>query len=335
MNKKTILLTFDYELFLGGRSGTPQNCILLPTNKLLNVFSSLDIKGTFFVDILYYLRLLESTQTIRDAISIRDQIREIVSQGSRVELHLHPHWLDAKYTNGQWEFPVLERYRLQSIPENQICNLFYTGINALKEILEPIDPSYKVEAFRAGGFCIQPFTKLKESFISNGVIIDSSVSSGLSGSSQVHSYDFLDAPSIEIYKFTNDPILPEKTGLFYEVPITTYRKSFFSKLALKYQLKRYPMNFKSYGDGTGFSIDKQPWWHKLKSGVRQFSLDGAMIPSEVVSRIKNSNKDLINFVSHTKSLNSNSFSSIRAMAEMGYSFETLTKSFLQKYYNSK
>ena len=323
MNEKTISLTFDYELYLGGSSGTPQNCILQPTRKLLSVFNRLRIKGTFFVDILYYLRLLENPQTLVDAYSIRDQIREIVLQGSRVELHLHPHWLDAIYVNGQWEFPVLDKYRLQALPEQQIRHLFSIGVKSLKEIIQPIDYKYQIAAFRAGGFCIQPFVLLKDSFILNGISIDSTVSAGLLGHSEVHSYDFRDAPNTAMYRFTDDPVKPEDNGVFYEVPITTYRKSFLSKLILKYHLKRYPMRFKVYGDGTGFSIARSPWWHKLRPAIRQFSLDGAMLPSEMVKRIKESKLEIINVVSHTKSLNNNSLRCIEAIANMGYSFETV------------
>ena len=36
MSKKNLLITFDYELFLGRRSGRPLDCILQPTQLLLD-----------------------------------------------------------------------------------------------------------------------------------------------------------------------------------------------------------------------------------------------------------------------------------------------------------
>ena len=46
--KKSILLTFDYELFLGPSSGTAQNCIITPTEKILEVLANTKSKAIFF-----------------------------------------------------------------------------------------------------------------------------------------------------------------------------------------------------------------------------------------------------------------------------------------------
>ena len=51
--KKNFLLTFDYELFLGSQSGTAQNCLIIPTNKLLALLSETKSNAIFFIDILY------------------------------------------------------------------------------------------------------------------------------------------------------------------------------------------------------------------------------------------------------------------------------------------
>ena len=34
-NQKQLLVTFDYELFLGNRSGSVDECMITPTNKLV------------------------------------------------------------------------------------------------------------------------------------------------------------------------------------------------------------------------------------------------------------------------------------------------------------
>ena len=42
-----IYLTLDYELFFGEQSGTPEHCIIKPTQDLLSILDPLDIKATF------------------------------------------------------------------------------------------------------------------------------------------------------------------------------------------------------------------------------------------------------------------------------------------------
>ena len=48
MATKNILLTFDYELFLGHISGSVNDCLILPTNKILSILSDQNIKHSMF-----------------------------------------------------------------------------------------------------------------------------------------------------------------------------------------------------------------------------------------------------------------------------------------------
>ena len=47
MESKQVLFTFDYELFLGHRSGSVENCMILPTKKLLEVLKKYRAKVLF------------------------------------------------------------------------------------------------------------------------------------------------------------------------------------------------------------------------------------------------------------------------------------------------
>ena len=53
-----IIHSFDYELFIGPKSGSFEKCIEEPVNRILGVFSEQKIAGEFFVDFgfLSYLR---------------------------------------------------------------------------------------------------------------------------------------------------------------------------------------------------------------------------------------------------------------------------------------
>lgn len=307
--KKQILLTFDYELFLGGKSGTPQKCLLEPTEKLLTIFGKRGIKGTFFIDVLYYQRLLESDATLEDARRIKQQLQDIVARGSRIELHLHPHWLDAVYKSGEWQFPSYDRFRLQSLSRENITGLFAAGVQLLESIGKEVRADYKVRAFRAGGFCISPFTLLKPGFLSNGIIIDSSVASGIvAGESQTHRFDFRNAPNKESYRFNDDPTVAATEGLFHEFPIATFRREAFPfKYIRKIWSTISPKTFRPVGDGLGLSFPSPPLWKRFLPSLVMFSLDGELLPGELARQVGSASRKRITIISHPKSLSDISF----------------------------
>lgn len=44
---RTIILSYDYEIFFGDKSGTIEKTLIVPTNFLLNKMDELEIKGNF------------------------------------------------------------------------------------------------------------------------------------------------------------------------------------------------------------------------------------------------------------------------------------------------
>ena len=81
MDKK-LLLTFDYELFLGNKSGTVDNCLIIPTDMLLNVMERNGAKAIFFVDTAYIMRmedLKDKYANVRnDLLKIKQQLQTIL-----------------------------------------------------------------------------------------------------------------------------------------------------------------------------------------------------------------------------------------------------------------
>lgn len=150
MQTGRVLLTFDYELFFG-RSGSPQKCLFEPANALLSYLKNINICATFFVDVLYLMRIKEEDQARADLLTIRQQLQKLVLHGHRIELHLHPHWIDAEYKNGNWIFPHYQHYRLQSLSRQIIKEIFVKGTSELENIAQEVVPGYKITAFRAGG----------------------------------------------------------------------------------------------------------------------------------------------------------------------------------------
>jgi len=231
--RKQIIFSFDYELFFGFESGTVQKTLITPTNLLLDCLDSVKAKGNFFVDYLMFenLEKLSDERAKTDLNMLKNQIKDIVRRGHRIELHLHPHWIDAKYNgDGTWDYSNYTHYSLYSLTDEERRRMFKDGTSYLNNLAREIEPDYNICAFRAGGWTIQPFGLLKESFRENGIVIDSSVMYGVCKDNRFSKYDFRDAPDKEIYRFSEDVCKEDKNGDFVEVPITMLSKPFWLRI---------------------------------------------------------------------------------------------------------
>ena len=233
---KKIIFSFDYELFFGVKSGTVQKTLIEPTNLLLDCMESVGAKGNFFIDYLMFERLekLIDERAKSDLKMIKDQVRDMVRRGHRIELHLHPHWIDAVYNgDGTWNYSDFTHYSLYSLGKEEVARQFREGTAYLTKLAREVDPDYQICAFRAGGWTIQPFEIVKDCFKENGIAIDSSVMQGTYSKNQYSKFDFRDAPDKDFYHFSNDVCVEEKKGEFLEVPITVYYRTFFLKVVEK------------------------------------------------------------------------------------------------------
>ena len=305
---RNIYLTFDYELFLGVKSGTVYNCMISPTNMLIEQFDKYNMKATFFVDILFYIKMLrENKETAKEAKLIKDQLSTLVRKGHRIELHLHPHWEDAIYSSGNWIFPSYKHYRLDSLPDHKILEYFIAGVNELNSIAREVKTDYQVSAFRAGGLCIQPFDKLISSFRAVGIFIDSSVAPGLKDDSNNHSFSFLDITNNDFYKFSTDVCVKDDRGEFTELPLTIIEKTVLDKIFDKIYKKFY---FSIYGDGIGMgsrSTQKKSdtvYTKLTKKYMQHLTMDSTSLFSfkRVFKRVRNS--DIV-MMCHPKFLSGN------------------------------
>ena len=331
--KKKVILTFDYEIFFGVNSGSVEKCLIEPTNRILDVLQERDIKATFFVDILHYMKILTNPKTKNDAILIKNQIKRIVELGSRIELHLHPHWVDAYLLNGNWHFPTYKHYRLQDLDPELVFKLFFKGKKTLEDLAKEVLPNYTIKAFRAGGFCIQPFDVIGEAFSRLNISIDSSVAPGYQAKSDGHSFDFRSLKETKsFYRFTSDPLKPELDGIFYEIPITTFEKSLRCKLFIKLKNILFKKLFLPLGDGVGMLI-KQNKFDKLKKKSVLLSLEGGMYPNELIRQIRNIPNEVVNMISHPKSMSEMSFKCLERLIDEGCDFILMEDLLFKKYFN--
>jgi len=257
IKSRNLLLTFDYELFLGKMSGTVENCIIQPTNKILDIFSSYKIsKAIFFVDCTHLQKLNESKIEAckNDFEKIKTQLIDIVKRGHYIFPHLHPHWKDATYdpSSGQWQLEVTNTYRFNKVSEAERDLMFSFSINLIKEIQNESGITYPIDSFRAGGWCLQPFSDFKPYFEKHGIVNDFSVLRGFSLAGKNISYDFTKIPVKNIYRFTEEVEKEELNGKFREFVISVLKVSNKRRLMNKF-LYKYLSLIKDRGYGDGYS----------------------------------------------------------------------------------
>ncbi len=239
--RRKAILTFDYEVFMGRKTGSVVNCVIRPTEKVLEILRANDAKGIFFVDATWLLFMHENQPD--DFRLVERQLKEIVAAGSSVELHLHPQWLDAIMKDGAPFFESYENYSLHTLTSDRITTLFSTSIKLIEGIT-----GQKVTGFRAGGWCIEPFSNMHNAFVSSDLLYDSSVLPGMrliEGES--YDFDFYNAPSKLYYRFEESPIKSEDEGRFAELPVSTYRNNAIYRIINKICLKL--KSDRIYGDG--------------------------------------------------------------------------------------
>lgn len=320
--KKTIVLSFDYELFFGDRSGTVQKTLIEPTNLLLDEMDSVGFKGNFFVDylMLKYLALESDKQCKKDYDAIINQLKDMVRRGHRIELHIHPHWVDAKYNgNGTWNYDNFNHYGLNAFSYNEITTMFEEGTRILENIAHTVDPSYKVIAFRAGGWAIQPFEMVREGFERTGIMIDSSVSSGVYIDKDNTIVDFTKAPVKSSYHFSSDVCQEEPNGKFIEVPISAYYRDLFTS-ALTFISNKLAKGQARIPDGTHNRAADE--YQQTTAGAMErqkmpamFSLDNQPLRTKI--KIKAFQDDLMCFIDHPKDFNGYTLKNIRMVAKCG------------------
>jgi hypothetical protein len=172
-----------------------------------------------------------------------DQIKTLVKEGHDCQLHIHPHWEDSTHNGKDWEMNI-SRYKLVDFSDEEIEKIVLEYQQILKVITQK-----PVNIYRAGGWCLQPFSRIQKAFEKADLKLDSSVFPGGKFTSGNYFYDFTNTPQKSIWKFSNDLCSEDANGLFLEYPISSYKYSpiFFWKLFLNGRLD--PKNHKPIGDG--------------------------------------------------------------------------------------
>ena len=303
---KKVLFTFDYELFLGSNSGSFENCISIPLDKILKLFSKNNLQIVFFLDVLYYETAKNQIHYKEEFHKLQTQLIQLLQQGHIIFPHIHSHWLDAEYqlNTKTWNLSNTTKYRFQSINENLKKEIFDLSINTIKELQEMSNVFYPIHSFRAGGWCIQPFEDFKPYFKKYGIKYDLSVIPGHHYVGEIQQYDFSNIKETNLYKFENDPNEINLKGSFTEIPITTYswNLKFFTKLNKINTVLRDKTNlkhFKYFGDGKIANHSGEKFTPKEIGNLSIENLNWITFFKYLVTTYKS---DFVHFISHSKTI---------------------------------
>ncbi|MFK7913285.1 MAG: hypothetical protein AB8B93_05180 [Pseudomonadales bacterium] len=298
MDSTHFVLALDYELYFGTRVGSVERCMLEPVDELIRQTRKLGMKLTLFVDsgcLLAYRR--HGQDQVFNAIA--GQLQRLYREGHDVQLHIHPHWQDTTIVGDSVDMDT-GRYRLHDFDEADRVAIVRDYKAVLEDIIEA-----PVTAYRAGGWCLQPFDKISAALAAEGVAIDSTVYSGGLSRDTGREFDFLRAPDIDHWHFDQDPVVPVVGGQFLELPITPVKVTPWFYLRSQVQRKLQPQAHANFGDGQYLAHDWRYYQERLLStSISPASVDGAkasQLPAAYAGMRKRGGS-LLNVMGHPKAL---------------------------------
>lgn len=325
-----IYITLDYEIYFGESHGTVEKCIIQPTQELIRIAEKNNVQFCFFVDCGFILKMEEFKKQYpvlnKDYESVVNQIKYLSATGHDIQLHIHPHWEDSYYNGKQWVINI-SRYKLADFSEPEIEDIVYRYKKVIADLT-----GKKIFAYRAGGWCLQPFSKLRKAFRKNEISLDSSVFRNGFYVSEHYQYDFRDAPDTDMYRFEDDPVINVKDGYFTELPISAIRNSplFFWRLFLLGRLN--PYLHKPLGDGRAMAAPGQRKRLLTRFTNNTVSIDGynARLLQKALKRLVRKKNTQMVVIGHPKALSRYSIQMLEEFVEENkaiHNFTTYSKEF--------
>jgi len=323
-----LLLSLDYELFFGPRTGTVKNCLILPTQKIAKTAERHGARLSIFVDVLYLQRLMDETHRFphlqHELDAIRDQLVSLKKAGHDIQLHLHPHWLDSSFDKDQWNL-VTTRYKLHDFSLGALTAM----VGAAKKLLTDLIGD-SVFAFRAGGWCMQPFTSIAPALLAHDIWLDSTVFAGGISDDKDRWFDFSSAPVKDCWRFSDDPNQEDPQGPFVEIPISAMRVTppLFWRMAINRKILSQTVH-QPFGDGSPMVWGSSYFWQRLThSTISVASMDGfkagLLTKAFHDEQAAASTKQLFHAMGHPKALTPHSLGQLNDFLNRLGSFTSVT-----------
>lgn len=226
MSKRfNILIEDDWEV-MGNGLGNVAQLQYLPSMFFMKLARRLGINLTFMVDVVQQLVYNQHTHLDYNLKLQKnlwdDTVLLMKSYGFDVQLHLHPQWKNAKrekdffYLGNNWNFGKYSPADQETIIRD--------SVNYLEELIKPVDPDYKVVAYKGGSWGLQPSGDLLRNMEKYGIRIVTGVRKGMYLPGNGVDYRNLEEPVMPYYPDYNDlcKISTEKKEIFI-IPLQTVK----------------------------------------------------------------------------------------------------------------
>jgi hypothetical protein len=180
--KPTIYLAFvdDWELS-GNGSGDMEELQFRPMRELVKIYNAHGIRGSFNAELMQQLTFRKYQRDYPELGALADRwdahVVETFRQGHDIQLHIHPQWRDARYTQGAWQLTA-DWSILNHAPADALA-MIMAGKEYLENLLRPVNSDYRCVSFRSGAWCIAPSPHMLGLLVEAGIVFDMSIVGGV------------------------------------------------------------------------------------------------------------------------------------------------------------
>ncbi len=195
-----LMLSDDWEL-RGNGSGNMRALQFATIRRLMEIYERYGLRGTFNVEVMQQLCHLDFGRRFAELRALAGEweatVREVVSRGHDVQLHLHPQWLEARYEDGRWRLG--NRWAIVDFPATTVRQMVWRAKSYLEALVRPLAPDYRCVSFRSGAWSIAPSPHVLPILAEAGIELDTSLAGGL----------HFDLPNVKLdYRNLDEPLLP-------------------------------------------------------------------------------------------------------------------------------
>lgn len=238
--KYYVVVQDDWELE-GNGSGNVASHQYMPSLFLSKLSKEYGVKPTFMIECAQQLEFLKNKSKSRNiklqSVIWEETVKMLYEEGHDVQLHIHPQWINAKL-NGDF-FTLGNDWNLARYSDVVISEIITKSKLYLESIINPIDNSYKVTSFKAGGWGLQPSENLLTELRKNGINLILGPRKNLVNINQNIDYSEMEE--------CNLPYFPDIKNIN---KISNYKS----------EIRILPLSYTSYGFSTAFYLY---WFYKM------------------------------------------------------------------------
>ena len=286
--KIIVLWEDDWEL-RGNGLGNVAHLQYLPALFLMDVAKDLGVRLTFMVEVTQQLAFLKYAKVDRNlalqATLWENTVLTMIEQGFDVQLHIHPQWHEAPYKDGF--FHVSNKWNFAEYSSKDRKVILSETSTYLTELLRQINPHYKICAFKAGAWALQPSKGLLEDLEEIGIKIVIGIRQGLKFEGRHFNIDYtnMEEPFSPYYPSYDDvtKMASGPTGIVI-IPLQSYALSWRKRISATFKvisrvagLNREPSDAEVYyyykvmppTITASPMINRQSYWNKFIHGTTE------------------------------------------------------------------